>query len=488
MFEERKADWRNTQIVYQIFVDRFERSDREVKYEHPRQLKDWSEDPKHGKFLKQHNYWSHELEFFGGDLQGVIRRLDYLKDLGINTIYFNPIFHAYTNHKYDTIDYFSIDPDFGTLEDLQTLCKIAHEKGIKIILDGVFNHVGINSTWFQKAIASDSNPYRQYFDFSSDYPTGYRCWDNVPNLPELNLEDQELQDKIFNKEDSIVQSHLDYIDGWRLDVASELGHDLLKKLTDKAHEKKEKSLIVGECWVYPDGWLDVMDSVMNYHQRQVIFDMLAHEISPVRAGRLIRQMIEDAGIEKIMKCWNMLSSHDTPRLKALLPDVKKRKIAQVLQFALPGAPMIYYGEELGMNGKHDPANRGPMQWEKLKKNPEEYKFYKQLIDLYEKLPALQYGDFRLLDTENLFAFCRRTDKVRELAIIAVNPHNKHISENVYIPEHRFVNRSKIKDVFDNTEFYAFCSKVKLELPPKSFRILTPMTRDKEAYSPFKRIR
>lgn len=490
-FAQRQQDWRNQQLVYQIFVDRFARSQDTPKSElllPPRQWREWHEKPAVGRPLDEFGCWSHELEFWGGDLKGVASRLSYLKELGVNTIYLNPIFSAFTNHKYDTLDYFQIDPLFGTWEDLKELAEAAHRQQMKIVLDGVFNHMGRRAPWFQEALENPVSPYRAFFNFGPQFPLGYRAWANVKNLPELNFENPAVQEKIFSGKDSAVHRYLQIVDGWRLDVAFELGPEFLQKITQAAHESKPGSLVVGEIWSYPDGWLKAMDGVMNYYQRQVILDVVGGQLCPVQATRFIDKMVQDAGIESILKCWTILSSHDTARLKELVPDPKLRKLALVLQFTLPGAPVVYYGEELGMTGKDDPLNRGPMEWQLLQPHNEEYGFYQKLIAFRNAHPAVQYGDFVALDTKTLMAFMRKTHLVRDTVVVVVNPTNQPVAESVSVPEYRLMNWAKVEDWSKEKQFVVFCGIIKVEVPAKSCYILTPLIEETGGYSPYKRIK
>ena len=490
-FSKRQNDWRQRQIVYQIFVDRFDRGrdvhQRQHLYPAPRKLMEWQCQPRPGKQLKGFGCWSHELEFWGGDLLGVTARLPLLRKLGINTIYLNPIFHALTNHKYDAIDYFAIDPQFGTIDDLRTLAENAHRLGIKIVLDGVFNHVGVKSKWFQEVKKASGHPHREFFCFN-DSALGYRAWANVPNLPELNLESPALQKILFGDSDSVVRRYLQIVDGWRLDVAFEIGPKFLRRITDAAHAAKPGSLVVGEIWSYPDGWLRVMDGVMNFHLRQLILDAVRGEIAPGAVGRHIERMVADATIESVLQSWIILSNHDTPRLKTLLPDESDRKLALLLQFTLPGAPVIYYGEEIGMNGGEDPANRGPMQWQRYDKPNKDLQLYQKLIAMRQRLVALQYGDYGSLDSERTLAFYRCTDKIDDLVIVVANLGAKPVKETLVVPEYRLMNWAKLHDQWGGKATATiFCGMIKLEIPAKSFRVFTPAI-DRTGYSPYKRVR
>src|SRR5690606_4351175 len=178
----------------------------------------WNELPKPGKFLEDVRYWSHELDYWGGNLKGLIEKLDYIINLGVNVLYLNPIFESLSNHKYDASDYLEISKEYGSKEDLKLLIDKIHENQMKIMLDGVFNHVGVSNPLFQKA--SKGEDYQDFFDFNEKYPYGVRLWADAPSLPELNLESENVKSYIYKAKDSVIRSYLNLgIDGWRLDVA-----------------------------------------------------------------------------------------------------------------------------------------------------------------------------------------------------------------------------------------------------------------------------
>ncbi len=249
----READWRNGAIIYQVIVDRFAPAGNlEAKrrlYPPPRKLRKWSEKPQQGTFLPDVQVWSHEIDFWGGDLQSLRGKLDYIQDLGVGVLYLNPIHQAYTNHKYDAQDYFEVSPEYGTRRDVRELADDLHQRGMKLVLDGVFNHMGRTSPWFQEALKDPNSPYREWFYIGDEYKMGYRGWVDIANLPELRMESPAVQARIFGDDDSVVQGFLrDGVDGWRLDVAPELGFNILGKLTEAAHHAKADSVVVGENW------------------------------------------------------------------------------------------------------------------------------------------------------------------------------------------------------------------------------------------------
>ena len=229
----READWRAGAVVYQVFVDRFApSSDLDAKralYPAPKTLRAWHETPAKGHFVESAGVWSHEIDFWGGDLASVRGKLDHLRAISADVLYLNPIHLAYTNHKYDSADYLEVSPEYGSRADLRMLVGDAHGRGLKVVLDGVFNHVGRRHRLFEEAMRDPNSKYRSWFFIGSEYPNGYRGWADVANLPDLHVEREEVREHLWNSPDSAVRSYLrDGVDGWRLDVASDLGPHFLR--------------------------------------------------------------------------------------------------------------------------------------------------------------------------------------------------------------------------------------------------------------------
>ena len=242
----READWRNGAIVYQVIVDRFApAANLDAKrslYPPPKRLRKWSETPTGGAYVPEAQVYQHEIDFWGGDLASLRGKLDYVHTLGADVLYLNPIHRAYTNHKYDAVDYFAVSEEYGTRADVQGLAADCHKRGMRLVLDGVFNHMGRRAPWFTGAMQRLDSPYREWFFIGPEYRLGYRAWFDVANLPELRLENPAVQARIFGAPDSVVQGYLrDGVDGWRLDVAFDMGPAILGRLTECAHAAKPES-------------------------------------------------------------------------------------------------------------------------------------------------------------------------------------------------------------------------------------------------------
>ena len=496
-FVAREQDWRNGAIVYQVLVDRFAPpANLEAKrslYPPPKVLRAWSEEPRAGHFVESAKVWSHEIDFWGGDLQSLRKRLDHVQSMGADVLYLNPIHLGYTNHKYDSLDFQTLSPEFGTREDLKALARDLRARKMKLVLDGVFNHMGRNAPRFvQGQTTPPGQGFHDWFVFGPQYPGGARTWKGVLNLPELNLENLAVRDHLWRHKDSVVRSYLrDGADGWRLDTAYELGPAFLAELTRYAHMEKPGSLVVGEVVNYPAGWMPALDAVMNFHWRTLLLGLVRAEISPVAAALMIERTIADTGIEPLLKSWILLDNHDVRRLHTEVPDPALRRMAQVLQFTLPGSPNLYYGSEVGMTGGDDPAQRGPMRWDWVKDDHPELQWTRQLVNLRKQHRALRVGDFRSLTTQQLLAFERYTDQSADAVLVLVNPSAQAVTETVQWRHGAMQDTTPLRDVLaapqGSQPLHVSAGFVRVALPPKSFRVLAPNTSAQDGYSVYKRM-
>ena len=494
VFEAREQDWRNGAIVYQVLVDRFvppaNLDAKRALYPAPKVLHRWSEEARRGKYLSATNVWSHELDFWGGDLLGVTSKLGYLQALGVDVLYLNPIHLAYTNHKYDALDYLKISPEFGTEADMTRLIDESHAKGMKVVLDGVFNHMGRNSQKFKDAQADPNSPYRDWFFFGDPYPGGARGWFQATNLPELKLENPAVRDYIYAKPDSVVQTWLrNGIDGWRLDVAPDIGPKYLAELTAAAHSAKPGSLVVGEIPNFPKEWFPAVDAVMNFTLRDVILNTVTGLIAPPTAATMIDRTVRESGIEPMLKSWLLLDNHDNDRLTHVLPKMFQQRLAQLLQFTLPGAPNLYYGGELGMTGGEDPANRSPMRWDLVRDDNPSLQWTRKLIQLRKDHRALRVGNFRLVTSGKLLAFERYTDRVQDTVVVLVNPGKTAVTERVLIANSKLMNGSSLVDLLNAKAkpLRVLASMVTVTIAAGGLGVVAPDVRPAGGYSVFKRV-
>ncbi len=449
-------EWAKGTVFYQIFPDRFNNGDPSND---PQSTASWDSTPKGS------------LDQFGGDLQGIIDKLDYLKELGIGGIYLTPIFLANTNHKYDTIDYFEIDPQFGSKEKLSELVEKAHERGIKIILDAVLNHSSDQFFAFQDVKQNGENSrYRDWYEIHN-FPVdpsipNYECFAYVGSMPKLMTQNKEVRDYLIRVGTYWIEEC--NIDGWRLDVANEVDHAFWREFRNAVKEIKPKALIVGEAWNDSSAWLqgDQWDSVMNYiFTRAVIEFMAADTITAEEFSNTMGKLESMYQKQAQEVLFNLLDSHDVPRfLHETGEDVDKLKLASMFQFTYKGAPMIYYGTEVGMTGGDDPLCRKGMIWEHKRQNHELFNHYQKLIKIRNEHPALQIGDFRSAYVDsgrNLFGFVRSHKEER--IFVLLNNSSKYRTVTVELsgfPEH-------VIDLYTDTSYRLKNRELTINLLPKS---------------------
>lgn len=379
------------------------------------------------------------LEHRGGNLKGVIQKLDYLKDLGFNGIYLTPIFLSPSVHKYDTTDYYQIDPSFGTHEELNELIIKAHELNMKVMLDGVFNHAGFFHPFFQDVIKNGLlSDYKDYF-YIKKYPVinfplndlgkpynyhgielNYQTFAFQPSMPKWNTSNPKVEEYLL----SIVKFYLEEfkIDAWRLDVSNELSHDFLRKLKSMARSVNPNVFILGENWDQSTPWLlgDQLDSVMNYDLSYALWDFTTGQINPKEFINriLIHQATTPQNV--LHHLFNLLGSHDTIRLMNRLDkNLDRMKLAYLLLYLMPGTPMIYYGDEIALEGSHDPDNRRPMLWSEVSHSHELTSFIRKLNQLRESHFDLMTADFKFIDT-NILVFMKHHLNQSLLCLINMN--------------------------------------------------------------------
>ncbi|CAE7577572.1 aglB [Symbiodinium natans] len=471
--KRRETDWRIGAIVYQLFVDRFAPSvDFEAKkhlYPEEATFHGWDELPQPGKLVESAGYYSNELAFWGGDLPSLTSKLDYIDGLGVDVLYLQPVTKSYSNHKYDTIDYKQLDSQYGTDADFKTLTTKVHEKGMKLVLDFVFNHCGKRCQWVQDALADTSSSRRKYFFMGDEYkPHGYKVWGCAPALVELALESKELQKHLWDAPDSALATWLAQgADGARLDVASEIGLHLLESITRAAHKHKKDSLVIGEVWAYSPHWTQSMDAVMSLHLGVLIYGLAEGTLPGPTAAQSLSRMIADSSPDEVLKCWIVVSNHDMPRLAHRLPELQARKFAQCLQFTWPGCPLIYYGDELGLEGGEDPHNRAPMPWERNNDQNEMLQHTKMLIQLRKDNRALRIGNYRDLPSTKLMAFIRTTDRVSDVIIVLANPTSEVVKEMVVVPVPAILGHTLFKDQLSGEETRLLGSTLTVDVAPKT---------------------
>lgn len=384
--------WVKEAVFYQIFPERFANGDS-------------TNDP--AGTLPWEDGVPAPDNFFGGDLQGVIDHLDHLEELGVNAIYFTPVFKATTNHKYDTMDYMQVDPHFGDNEKLKELVKVCHARGIRVLLDAVFNHSGYWFPPFQEVLEKGKDSkYIDWF-YVRDYPIvteprpNYDTFAFEWRMPKLNTENPEVSKYLLDVAEYWIKEV--GIDGWRLDVANEVDHAFWREFRQTVKRVNPDAYILGEIWHDSMPWLqgDQFDAVMNYPVTDAVLEYIAKQSIDAEAfANQIHTVLAGYPQQVNEVAFNLLDSHDTPRLLTLVEgDKRKLKLAVLFQLTFLGTPCIYYGDEVGMTGGADPGCRKPMEWREAKQDRELLGFYQSLIELRKKHRALRDGSFRFLKAE-----------------------------------------------------------------------------------------
>ncbi|NLZ48381.1 MAG: alpha-glycosidase [Clostridiales bacterium] len=447
-----ECKWMQEAVVYQIFPDRFCNGDISND---PENTLEWGQPVSH-------------KSMFGGDLQGIIDKLDYLQDLGIDLIYLTPIFKSTSNHKYNTADYYEIDPQFGTVELAKELVKKCHERGIRIIFDAVFNHSGSDFFAFKDLLEKqEKSKYKDWY-FIDEYPVSlekinyYTFARNVRHMPKLNTANPEVKEYLLKVGEYWVKEV--GIDGWRLDVCDEIDHEFWRDFRKRIKAVNKEAVIVGEIQHEAVSFLngDQLDSIMNYPFRGALVDFFAkRSINEKEFDNIVsmNRAIYMSGVTR--QLWNLFGSHDTPRfLYECNENVDRMKLAIVFQFCFEGVPYIYYGDEVGITGGNDPLNRACMIWDEDKQNKELLQLYKKLIKIRKENKELVYGDYKPLYLEdNVIIFERNSDNGS--VIIAINN-----NEEDYV-----VNNSFEKDSVDLISGESISLKNGISLKKMEFKIL-----------------
>ncbi len=452
--------WVKDAVFYQIFPERFAKGDPSID---PDNVEPWGGVPT-------------PQNFFGGDLQGVIDHLDHLEKLGVNAVYFNPLFEAPTNHKYDTIDYMKIDPHFGTNEKMKELVEACHARGIKVLLDAVFNHSGSRFPPFldvkEKGTSSRYADWFHVREFPLEVRDGIPTFDAFAfgaDMPKLNTENAEVQKYLLD----VARYWIEEIgvDGWRLDVANEVDHRFWRLFRDVVKKANPDAYILGEIWHDSQPWLggDQFDAVMNYPLTEAVLDYA------VRGTRDGRQFADLAGNllaaypqQATEAAFNLLGSHDTPRLLTLSKgDKRLMKLATVIQFTFAGTPCIYYGDEVGLDGGQDPGCRKCMEWDEAKQDLGLFAFFAAVVKLRHDHRALRDGTFAMLHAEPgsyAVAYSRQADG--EKFVIALNAGKRRTSVTLPVEQ-----GSNCDVVFGEGVAAMKGRKLQVSLPPVGYAIV-----------------
>lgn len=505
-------EWFRGKIMYQIFPDRFygEHPNGEIKKSREDYIIHY--DRYEAISFNKHKYEDGPAcnDFYGGNLRGIIAKLPYIKSLGVGVIYLNPIFEAYSNHKYDTADYKKIDAMFGDEENFASLCKEADKLDIKIILDGVFSHTGADSVYFNKyknygeggAYNDETSEFRRWYSFTDG---SYDSWWGCSNLPNVNELDPSYLDYIIRDDDSVIKKWLRLgAHGWRLDVADELPDEFIKILRTEVKKVKPDAVIIGEVWEDASNKVAYgnqreyllgheLDSVMNYPFKDNITAYLMGYKNADETDKSLMKIAENYPTPVRYSLMNLLGTHDTMRIKSLfggmdaecgdatLPSgvedlaTYRLKCAAFIQMTYIGVPSVYYGDEAGMQGGRDPYNRKPFPWRRA--DIDLIESVKQLGALRNHFRVLQTGFYKTLYAQDgVWVYARYFENGRDafgnavknsVAICAINRdfEEKHI--DIDVSDFKFDNKLYV-GISSQKELKIADSTVKISIPPVGY--------------------
>ena len=502
--QDQPPAWVKKQVFYQIFPDRFANGDPSISVnsgeycllgkERPTIAKEW------GEAVSGHDA-SGPNEFYGGDLKGIHDKFDYLQDLGITALYLNPIFAAPSNHKYDTINYCLVDPHLGTNTQFADMVADLHQRNMKIMLDAVFNHTSVNHPWFDMYQLNDGEPgayshpesrYRNYYLFDGE-SNNYAGWNGIATLPKLDFSNPEVQDYFYSGEDAVIKHWLRppyNIDGWRFDVIHMLGEGTgannnahyVRAFREAAKSENPDCLVLGEHFFEASNWLqgDQEDGAMNYygfaHPVRAFFAHkdIAYHSCQVDAEELVDWL--DEARSKIpwlnqLSQLNQLDSHDTMRFLTMLDnDTETMQLALLMLFAYVGAPCIYYGTEVALEGGLDPDNRRCFPWERTDAEHPMFAYVKQLIDIRKRFKSLQAGSLQWLIAEHKQLAFARTLK-DEVNICLIN--NCSNAKTIEVPLWKLgIEDALLKDQLTDDEWQVKGGILSITLAGKEGLLLT----------------
>ena len=415
--------WVQDAIFYQIFPDRFANGDTSND---PPNVQKWGSPP---------TMWG----FQGGDLRGILQHLDYLLDLGINSIYLNPIFLSTSNHRYNTSDYFQIDPRLGSLADFRALVDALHRNGMRLILDGVFNHCGRGFFPFTDVLENgEKSAYKDWFyikQFPLDAYNGdgdaqnYIGWWSHKSLPKLNAGNPKVREYIFKVARYWIEQGAD---GWRLDVPNEIDNDTFwDEFRHVVKSANRDAYLAGEIWDVSPRWANNthFDGLMNYPIKDALVLFLTGRENAVQFGNRIQTVINSYSRENLFAMYVPLDSHDTERFKTLVGrDNRKLKLAFLFQMAFPGTPAIYYGDEVGLEGEKDPDCRRAFPWRESNWDQDLRNWVKLLVSLRKRMSSLRRGDYvQVMAADGVYAFARTLGEQNVLVVLNASGQEHRIS-------------------------------------------------------------
>ncbi len=446
------VEWFEDTVIYQIFPDRFKR---------------------------QHTKSNLNSDFYGGNLSGMISEFEYIKNLGVGSIYLNPVFKSSSYHRYDINDYYEVDPLLGDKVQLKEFIDLCHASKIKVIFDAVLNHTGIEFFAFKDIMAKGfSSTYKDWF-FTNAFPVSqspepnYECFSFFGGMPKLNTSNPEVIEYLVGVLRYWTSEF--NVDGWRFDVADEIDRDFWRYIRRELKAVKSNIVLLGEIFDEASSWLDgdQFDSVINYPLKSLINDLFAYKsISCALFKQRISGYLMNFKTGVLNSMVNVISTHDTPRFLTLCKDCEKRfELAVVFQFTFPGVPLVYYGDEIGMKGETDPDCRRPMVWDSTKWNAGILKLYRFLIALRKESEALRKGgfiDLSVIGNQGILAYGRYTEK--EFLVILINTTHTKSNGSVYVG-HTDSDIGYAYDLVQKLTVRIEGRAIKVQLKPYEWKIL-----------------
>jgi cyclomaltodextrinase len=454
--------WVQDSIFYQIFPDRFANGD---KTNDPPNVQKWGAKP---------NIW----DFQGGDFRGIIRRFDYLLELGINAIYLNPIFQATSSHRYNTSDYYKIDPKLGEMVDFNALIDIAHRNNVRVILDGVFNHCGRGFFAFNDVLENgDHSAYANWFHihrfpldaFTPGEAINYSGWWSHKSLPKFNTDNLDVRKYLLDVASYWIKHGAD---GWRLDVPNEINDDdFWGEFRHVVKDANREAYIFGEIWDADPRWANDthFDGLMNYPVKDALIKLLMGRENLIQFSDKVEGLFKIYPRDNVYAMYVPLGSHDTERiLTALGGNLDKLKLAFLFQFAYPGAPAIYYGDEVGLEGGKDPDCRGAFPWDPAQWKGDLQPWVRELIAIRKNRTSLRRGEFTrvLLSEENgIYAFTRTLGDEKTLAIMNLGSEKQDFQ--IPVKSLNWRDNTTVKSLLDHRLFVINKGKLLVTLQPFS---------------------
>ena len=479
--------WYKEGIIYQILIDRFYNGNEDKSINSPKRNSfvygRWSDAP---MYIKDYQGRVIRWDFYGGNIKGIAKKLDYIKSLGANVILLSPIFKSSSCHKYDTGDYEVIDEMFGTNEEFKDFCRLAESKGMKVILDSVFSYTSSDSRYFNKqgnyseigAYQSPNSKYHNWYKFRS-YPFQYECWWGIDSKPNINVMQKSYVEYIVTKHDSIIKRWINSgASGWKLNVIDELPDEFIKLIREKLQEMNKETVLIGDIWEDASNKVsysrkrkylygDEVQSTTNYPLRESLINFIKGYAKSDKFRQKIMSLYENYPREIFYGSINIAGTNDTERILTVLDgNIELLKLLVAVQFTLPGIPMICYGDEAGLKGGKEPDNRKSYPWGE--ENKDILEFYRRIADIRTHENSLKKGDFIIYKTEgDILAFERNFENEKIIVIVNVS------NTNVIVKDIAF--NGEYIDLFNKSEKYKFIGDTNIiSISKRDFKILRKM--------------